>query len=296
VTQTLAPGAPQTAAGEGALAIICGGGSLPFALADCAIRGGRRIVLFALRGWADPERVVVYPHHWLWIGEFGGFQRLAAQEGCHDVVFIGSVGRPSLWQIRPDLKALSYLPHVFRLYRGGDDHLLSGIGRVFEQHGFRLLSPLDIAPELFMPLGAIGTRQPTARDRKDIACGLALLSATSPFDIGQAVVVGDNQVLAIEGPEGTDMTLRRVAEMRRAGRIRVPSGAGVLVKAAKLGQDRRLDLPTIGTRTVESAAAAELAGIAVVAGTTIVADADRIVGAAERAKLFLIGVDADGAR
>jgi len=296
VSGELAQDSPQAASGEGALAIICGGGNLPFALADSATRRGRRVVLFALRGWADPERVSAYTHHWLWIGEYGRFHRLAAQEGCRDVVFIGSVYRPSLWQIRPDLKALRYLPYVFGLYRGGDNQLLTGIGRVFETHGFRLLGPLDVAPELLMPQGTIGARQPSERDRQDIARGLALLAATSPFDIGQAVVVGDNQVLAIEGPEGTDRTLLRVAELRRAGRIRVPSGAGVLVKAVKLGQDRRLDLPTIGTRTIESAAAAELAGIAVVAGTTVVADADRIVAAADRAKLFLIGVDADGGR
>ena len=83
--------------GEAALAIICGGGTLPFALADAAVRRGRRVVLFALRGWADPQRVAAYPHHWTWIGQFGRFLRLAAAEGCRDVAFIGSVTRPSLW-------------------------------------------------------------------------------------------------------------------------------------------------------------------------------------------------------
>ena len=89
---------PDAPTGDAALAIICGGGSLPFALADAAIRRGRRVVLFALRGWADPQRVAAYPHHWAWIGQFGRFLRLAAQEGCRDVAFIGSVVRPSLWQ------------------------------------------------------------------------------------------------------------------------------------------------------------------------------------------------------
>ena len=66
------------------------------------MRRGRRVVLFALRGWADPERVAAYPHHWTWMGQFGRFMRIAAEEGCRDVAFIGSVARPSLWQIRPD--------------------------------------------------------------------------------------------------------------------------------------------------------------------------------------------------
>jgi DUF1009 family protein len=285
---------PDTASGEGALAIICGGGSLPFALADAAARRGRRVVLFALRGWADPERVAAYPHHWSWMGQFGRFMRIAAEEGCRDVVFIGSVGRPSFWQLRPDLQVLRLMPRIVGLFRGGDDHLQTGVGRIFEEHGFRLLGPKDVAPELLMPHGAIGTRLPSERDRGDIARGLALLQATSPFDIGQAVIVADNQVLAVEGPEGTDQALARVTELRRNGRIRTPAGVGVLVKAAKVGQDHRMDLPSIGPHTVDGAVAAGLAGIAVVAESTIVAEPERIAAAADRAKIFVIGVDADG--
>ena len=87
---------------ESALAIICGAGTLPFALADAARKRGRHVVLFALRGWADPQRVKAYPHHWTWIGQFGRFVRLATAEGCRDVAFIGSVTRLPLWRVRPD--------------------------------------------------------------------------------------------------------------------------------------------------------------------------------------------------
>lgn len=277
-----------------ALAIICGGGSLPFALADAALRRGRRVVLFALHGWTDPQRVGAYRHYWGRMGEFGRFIRTAAAEGCRDVAVIGTVGRPTFWQLRPDLRVLLLMPKLVRLYRGGDDHLQSGVGRILEEHGFRLLGPKDIAPELLMPEGPIGTRTPNQRDRADIARGLALLAANSPFDIGQAVVVADNQVLAVEGPEGTDSTLARVAELRANERIRTPAGVGVLVKAPKIGQEHRLDLPSIGPSTVEAAAGARLAGIAVVANTTVVAEPAQLVAAAERAKIFVIGVSPDG--
>jgi DUF1009 family protein len=280
------------ATGQPALAIVCGGGTLPFALADAAIGRGRRVVLFPLRGWTDPQRVVAYRHHWTWMGQFGRFIRLAAEEGCREVAFIGSVTRPALWQIRPDLRVLRLMPQLVRLYRGGDDRLLSGIGRLFEQHGFRLVGPQEIAPGLVMPRGPLGAREPAANDRADIARGLALLAATSPFDIGQAVVVADNQVLSVEGPEGTDQALARVAQLRREGRIQSPRGRGVLVKSAKIGQDQRFDLPTIGPQTVERAAEAGLAGVAVVAGSTIVAEPERIASTADRAGIFVIGVDA----
>lgn len=285
---------PAASNGEPSLAIICGGGTLPFALADAAVRRGRRVVLFALREWADPKRVAAYPHHWTWLGEFGRFLRIAAKEQCRDVAFIGSVVRPSLWHIRPDLATLRLMPQLVHLFRGGDDHLQSGLGRLFEQHGFRLLGPMEIAPELAMPHGPIGIHLPSERDRADIARGLALLKATSPFDIGQAVVVADNQVLAVEGPEGTDQMLARVAELRRNRRINTPSGVGVLVKAPKVGQDHRIDLPVIGPPTIEAAAGAGLAGVAVVAGSTLVAEPEHIAAAADHAKVFVVGVNADG--
>jgi UDP-2,3-diacylglucosamine hydrolase len=284
----------RASANPSALAVICGAGSLPFALAEAAKARNRRVVLFALRGWADAKRVASYPHHWLWIGQFGRFMKLAAAEGCSEVTFIGSVTRPSIFSMRPDFLALRHLPQIIRMFRGGDDHLQGVIARAFEQRGMRLVGPKDIAPELLMPHGSLGAGAPNARDRADIARGLALLKTTSPFDIGQAVVVADNQVLAVEGPEGTDRMLGRVAELRANGRIRSPLGAGVLVKAPKVGQDQRLDLPTIGPDTVVHAASANLAGIAVVAGSSIIAEPGRVVAAANNAGLFVIGVSEDG--
>jgi DUF1009 family protein len=273
------------------LAIICGGGTLPVALADAVKRRGRRVVLFPLRPWADPQRVAAYPHHWCWIGQWKRLIRLAAAEGCSDVTFIGTVTRPSLWKIRPDFLVLRLMPQIVRLYRGGDDHLQSGLGRMLERLGLRLVGPAEVAPELLVPLGQLGGREPGAQERADIACGLALLNAISPFDVGQAVVVANNQVLAVEGPENTDQTLLRVAELRRTGRIQSPVGTGVLVKAPKLGQDRRLDLPAIGPPTLDAVAAAGLSGIAVVAGSTLVAEPQRLAAAADRAGVFVVGVN-----
>ena len=279
---------PAKPADDGALAIICGGGTLPFAVADAVTKYGRRVVLFAIRGWADPKRVVDYPHYWAALGQFGAFCRLARREGCQDVVLIGSMMRPAIWQIRPDLKTLRLLPRIFGMFRGGDDYLLKGVAAIFEEHGFRLLGAHAVAPEILMPEGALGRERPTERDNADIAKGLAFLTAASPFDVGQAVVVADARVLAIEAAEGTDSLLERIAQLRQTGRI--ASGRGVLVKAAKRNQDRRLDLPSIGPQTVEGAARAGLAGIAVVAGSTVVAEPAQIGAIADRAGLFVLGL------
>ena len=280
---------PAHGTDNGPLAVICGGGALPFAVADAVGKRGRRVVLFAIRGWADPQRVPAYPHHWASFGQFGWFCRVAQREGCRDVVLIGSVVRPAIWKIRPDFKTLRLLPRIVGLLRGGDNRLLKGVAAIFEEHGFRLVGAHEIAPDILMPEGPLGRERPTAGDQADIATALALLEATSPFDVGQAVVVADTRVLAIEAAEGTDRMLARIAELRQGGRI-ADARRGVLVKAAKRGQDRRVDLPSIGPRTVEGAARAGLAGIAVVSGSTIIAEAGLTGAAADRERLFVIGV------
>jgi DUF1009 family protein len=121
---------------------------------------------------------------------------------------------------------------------------------------------------------------------------MELLAAIGPFDVGQAVVVGRNHVIAVEGAEGTDHMLARLLDMRRAGRVSFGDGRGVLIKAAKPGQDRRFDLPTVGPKTVEAAARAGLAGIAVAAGDALGVDQQEMIAAADRAGLFIAGVRA----
>ena len=274
----------------GPVAIICGGGSIPFAVADAIVRQGRRPVLFPFRGWADAKAVERYPHYWSYVGQFGRFLRIARREGCRDVIFIGSLVRPAIWEIRLDWKTLRLLPWIIRQFYGGDDHLISGMARLFEEHGFRLLAAQDVAPEILMPEGLLAAKAPSERDQADIAHGLALIEAIGRFDVGQAVVVANQHVLGVEAAEGTDQLLARIADLRHSRRIRSPEGTCVLVKAPKPAQDRRFDLPSIGPATVEAAAAAGLAGIAVLAGGTIVAEPARMVSSADKAGLFVVGV------
>jgi DUF1009 family protein len=271
------------------LGLICGSGTVPFAVADAVRRQGRPVVLFPLRGWADAAAVAAYPHHWIALGQFGRFCRLARMERCRDLVLVGGLVRPSLLQLRLDWGTVRQMPLIIRAFRGGDDHLLSGMGRMFEDAGFRMVGAHEVAPEITAPRGVLGRLSPTAAVEDDIARGFALLAATSAFDIGQAAVISGRRVLAIEAAEGTDAMLDRVAAMHDSGRIRLPAGAGVLVKAPKRRQDRRFDLPSIGPDTVMRAAKAGLAGIAVIAGATILAEPQRLIEAADGAGLFVVG-------
>jgi DUF1009 family protein len=271
--------------------IVCGGGSVPFAVADGAL-GDRRVVLFALRGAADPKRVAGYPHHWIRSFEIGRLCRLARQEGCRELVFIGLLLRPKLRELRTDILTWRLLPRLIRLFRGGDAHLLEGVIKIFEEQGFTVVGSHELAPSILTPPGPAGSNMPNEHNLADIARGIAVLRAMGPYDIGQAVIVSRNQVLALEAAEGTDAMLARVAELRRIGRI--PAAGGVLIKAPKPQQDLRIDLPTIGPKTVEGALRAKLDGIAAVAGASILAEPARVADLANRDNLFVVGVNPDG--
>ncbi|TPQ31517.1 DUF1009 domain-containing protein [Bradyrhizobium guangdongense] len=272
--------------------IIAGGGAMPFAVADSLAAQGIEPVLFPLRGACDPVRVEKFRHRWISVGQLGRAMRLFHEEGCRDLVFIGTLVRPSLSEVRLDFKTLRLLANIVRAFRGGDDHLLSGVGRMFEQDGFRMVGIKDVAPDLLMPEGCITRAAPSGASVEDIERGRKVLAALSPFDIGQAAIVIDGHVVAVEDIEGTDALLARVARLREDGRIRAAKGRGVLVKMPKSSQDLRFDLPTIGPRTIEGVAAAGLAGIAVLAGNTLAAEPQAMIEAADARYLFVIGVAA----
>jgi UDP-2,3-diacylglucosamine hydrolase len=270
------------------IALVCGAGTLPLAVADLLEARGRKAVLFPLLGIVRPEDYAGRTHTLIRIAQVGKLERAFRAAGCHELVMIGSLVRPALSQIRFDWQAIKLLPRILAAYRGGDDHLLRSVAKMIEQHGATLRGAHEVAPEILVPEGALGRMQPSSADHEDIALGLDYLQSAGRFDIGQAVVVSNRHVLAVEAAEGTDGMLARVAELRANGLVR--SRGGVLVKAPKPQQDRRFDLPSIGPRTVEGAARGGLGGIAVAAGETIMAEPAALAAAADSAGLFVTGV------
>ena len=272
--------------------LIAAGGVMPFAVAESLIARGIDPVLFALKGVCDPVAVERFRHHWISVGQLGRAMKLFRSENCRDLLFIGTLVRPALSEIRLDWGTLRVLARLWAAFRGGDDHLLSGIGRILEQDGFRRVGIKDVAPDLLVPEGCLTRLSPDENAAADIVKGRDVLRALSPFDIGQAAIVIDGHVVGVEDIEGTDGLLARIARLRSEGRIRAKAARGVLVKAPKSGQDLRFDLPTIGPRTVEGAVKAGLAGIAIVAGNTIVVEPQAMIEAADSAGLFVTGLPA----
>ena len=183
------------------------------------------------------------------------------------------------------------MPTIIRALAGGDDSLLTKVIRLFEVEGYRVVGIKDVAPQLLASSGVLGKVQPSQGDWRDAELALRATEKLGELDIGQAAIAVGGRVVALEGAEGTDAMLQRCAELKRIGRIRSKGRAGVLVKTAKPNQDLRVDLPTVGPMTIDLAAAAGLAGIAVEASGALIAEKEETLKKADNAGLFVIGIE-----
>lgn len=276
------------AAGEAPVAILAGGGSLPSALAESLRSRARPVRLLALRGFAD-RSLARSSDAVVDLLDVPGILALLCEWRPAAVALAGGVQRPRPSAVMGAFSAYRSRNQIATLVASGDERLLGGVVRLLEDKGFRVAGIDELAPELLAREGVIGDVAPGAEMAGSISLGFAVLDALSPFDVGQAAVVCGQRVTAIEGAEGTDAMLDRTGALGRARRLRKLEPA-VLVKTAKAGQDLRIDLPTIGPRTIARAAAARLAGIAVGTGRTLVLDPAATVAEANERGLFIVGI------
>ncbi len=269
------------------LGIIAGGGELPFAIAESARDAGRGVFVVALS--AD-KWVGAYPHERISLGEIGKLLKALHTAGCEEVVMAGKLARPKFRDVKLDAKALLVAPRIIAAARKGDDAILRAVSEAFEREGFRIVGAHEAAPGLLAQAGVMGRIKPSSDAEEDIALAFKIVRAMGAFDIGQAAVVCEGLALAIEAAEGTDAMIARVATLPEHFCGTVEKRRGVLVKAPKLIQDRRTDLPVIGVQTVRNAAAVGLAGIAVEAGGALILGKNAVIAEADKLGLFLAGV------
>jgi hypothetical protein len=268
----------------GTLGLLAGAGALAPAVARAARADGRDVFVVGFQGHTEPDWVADFPHAWVRLGAVGRTLALLHAAGCGEVCMIGRVGRPSLTAVALDRRARAMLAKLGSR-DAGDDRLLRLIVSELESDGFRVVGADTLASRLLAPVGRIAGPDVPADARADIARGIAVARALGTADVGQAVVVQGQLVLGVEAAEGTDALLARCGALKRDG------PGGVLVKGRKPGQERRVDLPTIGPDTLRRAADAGLRGIAVEAGHTLTADLAGIERTAERTGLFVVGVE-----
>jgi DUF1009 family protein len=269
--------------------IVAGGGSLPREIAEHVIAGGGAVHIVSIIGEGDRD-LSDFPLTRVGWAQIGGMVRALRNAGVTEMVIVGSVRRPDLGAIKPDLGFFLNLPAIARVVATtGDDGVLSGVVRFFESKGFKVVSPIDVLPSLLVGDGPLGALQAQAHEMVDIARGFDVVRALGPFDVGQAVVVTEGRIDAIEGAENTDAMLARLALQRRQPEGGVGRRRGVLVKRPKPRQEMRVDMPAIGPGTVVRALEAGLRGVAVLAKGAIALDRAEMVRNADAGGLFVQG-------
>lgn len=275
---------------SGKLGLIAGGGDLPAAVAARCDAEDRPVFIVRLEGFADP-------HLTRWSGADFGMAQIGAilkalkAEKCAAVCLAGIVSRPDFKTLKPDFKGATLLPGIVAAAAKGDDALLRKILSVFEAEGFAVEGADDILGGETLPAGALARVIPDDDQLSDLKKALHVAEKSGELDIGQGAVVCDGLVLAVEAQEGTDAMLDRVAGLPADLRGSAANRKGVLGKTPKPIQDLRVDMPVIGPRTVELAAAAGLAGVGGVTGRLILIDRQAIAETADRLGLFVWGED-----
>ena len=272
------------------LGVIAGAGGLPLEIVRACQAAERPVFVIRIAGMADPDFGAVEAVE-TGLAEWGKMMSSLRKHGCQRICFAGSVARPDFANLKPDFRGLAALPAVVSAARKGDDALLRQIVIEFERDGFVVESPAEVLGGLTLTEGPLGNVRPADRHAGDIAQAMRAARALGSLDIGQGVVVANGLVLAVEAQEGTDAMLRRCAELPAALRGG-EAPIGVLAKAVKPIQDRRIDLPTIGPQTVMGAAQAGLAGIVGEAGSLLIVERDEVVRSADELGLFVVGVAA----
>lgn len=255
------------------LALIAGRGRLPEYLVETL---ETRPLIAALKGFA-PETLQTDLE--FGIETLGSLIAILVERGVTEVCFAGSIRRPPVDLEKIDAATMPLVPRMMQALQSGDDAALRLVIEIFEEAGLRVVAAHEIAPALLPEAGSETQAQPTRDEDVDVARAEATVTLMGQGDIGQACVVRYGQVLAVEAAPGTDWML--------ASMTHFDAKDGILYKAPKPDQDRRIDLPTIGPETIRLAAEAGLRGIVIEAGGVLVIDGEACREAADAAAMFL---------
>jgi len=263
--------------------IIAGNRSLPLLFARQArAMGIKRLVGVAFEGETDSALAsLVDEIVWLKVGQLSKLISAFTDRGVRHCVMLGQIAPRNLFDLRPDLRAMSLL---LRLKEKNAHTIFTAIAEELGKEGVELIEAMPwLRPLMPGPGFALGPKL-TDEQRADVDLGFRIAKEVSRLDIGQIVVVKDGAVLAVEGFEGTDKCLARGGEL--AGK----DGGAIAVKVAKEKHDMRFDVPCIGPQTLEACAFARLAALAIESGRTLVLEEDAVERLAAREKVSLLTI------
>ena len=214
------------------------------------------------------------------IGQFGKIIKILKDNKCKKVLFAGKVKKPNFSKLRLDLKGLYYIPWIIKSSKLGDAAILKQIIKILKQESISTVSSLTFNPELTLKKGNYSRVRPNKEDKIDIKKAITALSRLGKYNFSQGAIARNNKVVAIEGRGGTQKMLKRCKRKKF-------NNKGVLVKFPKKKQDLRIDLPTIGLKTLTQCKSVGLKGIALKSKQNVFLERKKCISFANKNKMFI---------
>jgi len=215
------------------------------------------------------------------LGQFGKIIKILKDNKCKRVLFAGKVKKPKFSKLRLDLKAVYYMPRIIKSAKLGDAAILKEIINVLKKENIKTISSLAFNPELTLKKGNYSTTKPNKIDKLDINKAIATLNRLGKYTFSQGTVVRNKKVIAIEGKGGTQKMLKRCKSKKFKKK-------GVLVKFPKKKQDLRIDLPTVGLKTLKQCKLAGLKGIVIKDKKNVFLERKKCISFANKNKMFIL--------
>ncbi len=214
------------------------------------------------------------------IGQFGKIINILKENNCKKVLFAGKVNKPNFSKLKLDIKGIYYIPRIIKASKLGDAAILKEVIKILDQNKIKTENSLKFNPELSLKKGNYSKLKPNKQDQLDIKKAIKTLNSLREYNYSQGVVVRNNKVVSIEGKGGT----KKMLEKSRNKKFR---NHGVLVKFPKKKQDLRVDLPTIGLKTIKQSKNAGLKGIVVKSKQHVFLDKNKCIKLANKNKMFI---------
>ena len=219
--------------------------------------------------------------HSISIGQFGKIINILKKNKCKKILFAGKVTKPNFSKLKLDLKGIYYIPRIIKASKLGDAAILKEIIKILSQQSIKTISSISFNPELSLKKGNYSKIKPNKKDKKDIIKAITTLNNLSKYNFSQGTVVRNKKVIAIEGKAGTEKMLEKCKSKKFRN-------SGVLVKFPKKEQDLRIDLPTVGLKTLKQCKTAGLKGIILKSKKNVFLERKKCITFANKNKMFVI--------
>ncbi len=267
------------------LAIITGNGDLPKLIIKECQKNKQDFIVILIEGQVNHEEYKKYPYHIIQVGHVSQALSILKDNKVTKIVFAGGVKKPSFTNIKVDKQGAVLLSKIIANKIFGDDSILTTITNFFAKKGFKIVGADEIIKDIISTKAILTKKRPTKSDLENIQIAKNALEVMSDIDIGQSIIVQQKQIIGVEAAEGTDNLINRCVKIQ----FNIGDRA-ILVKMKKKNQNTKIDLPTIGEKTINNLIKGDYAGIAFKAGSTLILNKEKIIKKANENNIFIIAI------